>query len=86
MRDQVSDMVEERLDLAFRSGEIADASLVARRVGLSAGPWSPRRSISTARRALDAGGPAAHTCLIHDATAISEVGVSSVRTDRSPCG
>ena len=33
MRDQFSDMVEERLDLAWRSGDIADASLVVRRVG-----------------------------------------------------
>ena len=33
MRDQFSDMIEERLDLALRSGDIADVSLVARRVG-----------------------------------------------------
>ena len=33
MRDQFSDMVDERLDLAWRSGEIADASLVIRRIG-----------------------------------------------------
>src|SRR5580704_5150681 len=33
MRDQFTDMVDERLDLAWRSGEIADASLVVRRVG-----------------------------------------------------
>ena len=33
MRDQPTDMIEERLDLAFRSGEITDASLVARRAG-----------------------------------------------------
>ena len=38
MRDQPTDMIEERLDLAFRSGEIADASLVARR----AGHWGAR--------------------------------------------
>jgi DNA-binding transcriptional LysR family regulator len=35
MRDQLGDMVEDRLDLEWRSGEIADASLVARRVGES---------------------------------------------------
>ena len=33
VRDQFSDMIEERLDLAVRSGDIADVSLVARRVG-----------------------------------------------------
>ena len=44
MRDQNSDMVEERLDLAFRSGEIADASLVARRIGF---PGARRRRLAS---------------------------------------
>src|SRR3954447_2040835 len=32
VRDQFAEMIEERLDLALRSGEIADVSLVARRI------------------------------------------------------
>jgi DNA-binding transcriptional LysR family regulator len=74
MRDQDSDMVEERLDLAFRSGEIADASLVARRVGFLG------RAVVAAPVYLERDGApatpadlAAHTCLIHDATAQPEV-------------
>ena len=69
MRDQNADMVEERLDLAFRSGEIADASLVARRVGFLG------RAVVAAPIYLERhGAPStpedlvAHTCLIHDAT------------------
>jgi DNA-binding transcriptional LysR family regulator len=74
MRDQDSDMVEERLDLAFRSGDIADASLVARRVGFLG------RAVVAAPIYLERHGApgtpvdlAAHTCLIHDATAEPEV-------------
>ncbi len=74
MRDQPSDMVEERLDLAFRSGEIADASLVARRAG------NLGRAVVAAPIYLERhGAPAtpedlvAHICLIHDATADPEI-------------
>lgn len=87
MRDQLVDMVEERLDLAFRSGEIADASLVARRVGFLG------RAVVAAPIYLERhGAPAVpedlaqHTCLIHDATAEPDLwrftgaeGPSSVR-------
>jgi DNA-binding transcriptional LysR family regulator len=69
MRDQPSDMIEERLDLAFRSGEIADASLVARRAGQLG------RAVVAAPISLERhGAPATpddlalHICLIHDAT------------------
>ncbi len=69
MRDQGSDMIEERLDLAFRSGEIADASLVARRIG------ELGRAVVAAPLYLERhGAPATpddlanHVCLIHDAT------------------
>jgi DNA-binding transcriptional LysR family regulator len=69
MRDQPSDMIEERLDLAFRSGEIADASLVARRAGQLG------RAVVAAPIYLERhGAPATpddlalHICLIHDAT------------------
>jgi DNA-binding transcriptional LysR family regulator len=74
MRDQDSDMVEERLDLAFRSGEIADASLVARRIGflgraVVASPvYLERNGAPSAPEDL-----AAHTCLIHDVTTEPEV-------------
>jgi DNA-binding transcriptional LysR family regulator len=67
MRDQFTDMVDERLDLAWRSGEIADASLVVRRVG-QLGRAVVAAPIYLERR----GAPAvpddlvAHTCLIHD--------------------
>jgi DNA-binding transcriptional LysR family regulator len=68
MRDQHSDMVEERLDLAFRSGEIADASLVARRVGnlgravVAAPIYLERHGAPSMPQDL-----ASHICLIHDA-------------------
>ena len=74
MRDQESDMIEDRLDLAFRSGEIADASLVARRAGFLG------RAVVAAPIYLERhGAPStpedltAHICLIHDATAEPEV-------------
>ena len=67
MRDQESDMIEDRLDLAFRSGEIADASLVARRAGFLG------RAVVAAPIYLERHGApstpadlAGHTCLIHD--------------------
>ncbi|HEX4170906.1 MAG TPA: LysR family transcriptional regulator [Acetobacteraceae bacterium] len=70
MRDQHTDMVEERLDLAFRSGEISDASLIARRVG------NLGRAVVAAPMYLERyGAPsvpddlADHACLIHDAAA-----------------
>lgn len=70
MRDQFTDLVEDRLDLAFRSGEIADASLVARRVGFLG------RAVVAAPVYLERNGAPStpldlpeHTCLIHDATA-----------------
>jgi DNA-binding transcriptional LysR family regulator len=68
MRDQFSDMVEERLDVAWRSGSITDASLVVRRVGelgravVAAPIYLERRGAPAAPEDL-----MAHTCLIHDA-------------------
>jgi DNA-binding transcriptional LysR family regulator len=70
MRDQDTDMIEERLDLAFRSGDIADASLVARRVGVlgravvAAPIYLERYGAPTMPQDLTE-----HMCLIHDATA-----------------
>ena len=87
MRDQPSDMIEERLDLAFRSGEIADASLVARRAG------NLGRAVVAAPIYLERhGAPATpedlapHTCLIHDATPEPDSGGSPGPTARSACG
>ena len=74
MRDQESDMIEDRLDLAFRSGEIADASLVARRAGflgravVAAPVYLERHGAPSTPEDLTA-----HICLIHDATAEPEV-------------
>jgi DNA-binding transcriptional LysR family regulator len=68
MHDQLGDMVEDRLDLEWRSGEIADASLVARRVGETG------RAVVAAPLYLERyGAPSApddltaHACLIHSA-------------------
>jgi DNA-binding transcriptional LysR family regulator len=65
--DQLGDMIEGRLDLALRSGEIADVSLVARRVGQLG------RAVVAAPIYLERhGAPAvpedltAHSCLIHN--------------------
>jgi DNA-binding transcriptional LysR family regulator len=74
MRDQFSDMVEERLDLALRAGDIADASLVVRRVGQLG------RAVVAAPIYLERhGAPStpedllAHTCLVHDAVPDAEI-------------
>jgi DNA-binding transcriptional LysR family regulator len=74
MNDQFIDMVTERLDLALRSGEIADASLVVRRIGQLG------RAVVAAPVYLERNGApstpadlAAHTCLIHDAAAEPDV-------------
>ena len=74
MRDQFSDMVDERLDLAWRSGEIADASLVIRRIGqlgravVAAPIYLERRGAPSVPEDL-----ATHDCLIHDFMPDSEV-------------
>ena len=74
MNDQFIDMVTERLDLALRSGEIADASLVVRRIGQLG------RAVVAAPVYLERNGApstpadlATHTCLIHDAAADPDV-------------
>jgi DNA-binding transcriptional LysR family regulator len=67
LRDQFTDMVEDRLDLALRSGEITDASLVVRRVSQLG------RAVVAAPTYLERHGApsvpddlAAHACLLHD--------------------
>lgn len=65
--DQLGDMIEERLDLALRSGAIADASLVARRLSelgravVAAPIYLERHGAPSVPEDL-----AAHTCLIHN--------------------
>jgi DNA-binding transcriptional LysR family regulator len=70
MRDRPGDMIEERLDVSLRVGEIADSSLVARRIGYLG------RAVVAAPVYLERhGAPATpedladHVCLIHDSMA-----------------
>jgi DNA-binding transcriptional LysR family regulator len=65
--DRLGDMIEERLDLAMRVGEITDASLVARRTGatvrvaVAAPSYIERHGEPTGPADL-----ANHTCIVHD--------------------
>ena len=65
--DRLGDMVEERLDLAIRVGDISDASLVVRRggtavrVAVAAPDYIERRGKPAAPADL-----ANHTCIVHD--------------------
>jgi DNA-binding transcriptional LysR family regulator len=67
VHDQFGDMIEERLDLAMRRGEIVDASLVERHVGMfgsavvAAPIYLERRGTPSAPADLTD-----HTCLVHD--------------------
>ena len=65
--DRFGDMIEDRLDLAMRVGEITDASLVARRSGnavrvaVAAPSYINRRGEPSSPAEL-----ANHTCIVHD--------------------
>jgi DNA-binding transcriptional LysR family regulator len=65
--DRLGDMVEERLDLAMRAGDISDASLVVRRAGtavrvaVAAPDYIERHGEPTTPADL-----ANHTCIVHD--------------------
>jgi DNA-binding transcriptional LysR family regulator len=67
MRDQIGDMVEERLDLVLQSGEIADTSLVSRRIGNFG-----RFAVASPAYLAAHGTPSkpsdliGHACIIHD--------------------
>jgi DNA-binding transcriptional LysR family regulator len=72
--DRFGDMIEDRLDLAMRIGEITDASLVARRIGtasfaLVAAPGYIKRKGSPSTPA----DLASHTCIVHDVGPGSDV-------------
>ena len=68
MRDQIGDMVEERLDLVLYGGEVADSSLVSRRVGNFG-----RYAVASPAYLEARGSPSQptdlkdHACVIHDA-------------------
>ena len=55
VNDRFGDMIEDRLDLAMRAGEITDVSVVARRIGIAA------RVVVAAPRYIGR-----HTCIVHD--------------------
>jgi DNA-binding transcriptional LysR family regulator len=66
MRDQLGDMVEDRLDLEWRSGEIADTSLVARRIGeMGRAVVAAPAYLERCNAPLVPDDLTAHTCLIH---------------------
>jgi DNA-binding transcriptional LysR family regulator len=72
--DRFGDMVEDRLDLAVRVGEIADASLVVRRFGTAplvavAAPGYIERN----GRPSSPADLASHTCIVHDIGSGSDV-------------
>ena len=72
--DRLGDMIEERLDLAMRVGEIKDASLVARRSGtavrvVAAAPSYIKRHGEPSSPADLAN----HTCIVHDVGPNSDV-------------
>jgi DNA-binding transcriptional LysR family regulator len=72
--DRFGDMIEERLDLALRVGEITDASLVARRsvtamrVTVAAPSYIKRHGQPSSPADL-----ANHTCIVHDVGPGSDV-------------
>lgn len=65
--DVLGDMIEDRLDLALRVGEISDASVIARRIGTAA-----RVAVTAPSYIEKHGRPAipvelaSHICIVHD--------------------
>jgi DNA-binding transcriptional LysR family regulator len=72
--DRFGDMIEDRLDLAMRVGEVTDASLVVRRSGtasfvvVAAPSYIERKGRPSTPAEL-----ASHTCIVHDLGADSNV-------------
>lgn len=72
--DRLGDMIEERLDLAMRVGEIKDASLVARRSGIA-----ERVAVAAPSYIKRHGEPSSpadlanHTCIVHGVGPNSDV-------------
>jgi DNA-binding transcriptional LysR family regulator len=72
--DRLGDMIEERLDLAMRVGEIKDASLVARRSGIAVRVAAAAPSYI--KRHGEPSSPtdlANHTCIVHGVGPNSDV-------------
>jgi DNA-binding transcriptional LysR family regulator len=72
--DRLGDMVEDRLDLALRVGEIKDASLVARRSGIA--EYFAAAAPSYIKRHGEPSSPAElanHTCIVHGVGPNSDV-------------
>jgi len=72
--DRFGDMIEDRLDLAMRMGEVTDASVVVRRLGTA---WfvvvaAPSYIERKGRPAIPAE-LASHTCIVHDLGPASNV-------------
>jgi DNA-binding transcriptional LysR family regulator len=72
--DRFGDMIEDRLDLAMRVGEIADSSLVIRR------SWTAERVAVAAPSYIERHGTPSvpadlerHTCIVHDVGSDSDV-------------
>jgi DNA-binding transcriptional LysR family regulator len=67
VNDRFGDMIEDRLDLAMRVGEVTDASLVVRRAGIA---WfvvvAAPSYIERKGRPSTPADLAAHTCIVHD--------------------
>jgi DNA-binding transcriptional LysR family regulator len=67
MRDRITDLIEDRLDLALHPGDIADSSLIARRIGMFG-----RVPVASPAYLARSGVPAApadlanHACVVHD--------------------
>jgi DNA-binding transcriptional LysR family regulator len=72
--DRLGDMIEDRLDLAMRFGEVTDASMIARRSGtavhvaVAAPSYVKRHGEPTSPVEL-----AHHTCIVHDVGPDSDV-------------
>jgi DNA-binding transcriptional LysR family regulator len=72
--DRLGDLIEDRLDLAMRVGEITDTSLVARRSGTAL-----RVAVAAPGYIKRHGGPSSpaelahHTCIVHDVGPDSDV-------------
>jgi DNA-binding transcriptional LysR family regulator len=72
--DRFGDMIEDRLDLAMRVGEVTDASLVVRR--LATAPFVVVAAPSYIERKGRPSTPAdlaSHTCIVHDVGPGSDV-------------
>jgi DNA-binding transcriptional LysR family regulator len=81
--DRLGDMIEDRLDLAMRVGEITDTSLVARRCGTTVRVAAATPSYIK-RHGDDPSSPAEladHICIVHDVGPDSDVWTSVAPVD-----